>query len=721
MSRPRRSIRRKLLLLLIAIGLGPLAVFGGLDFQALNSLGTALAAQLAQALSTQARSGLAQQADEFARLLHREREQLALIVRLQAREVERALAATAPIPATNSVRWTQNMPAPTPGAAEPPASPYYRQTDRGERLPLAHTPNAIAMHRAPGVAPATLAESARRLTALTAFFQTTRQPDGGLIFWQFVALQNGLYAVFPGHNEFPPAFDWRQGAGDSSLPPPVAPHWSAPHLDFASRQTVLTVVMPVADGQGQVAGVTGIDVRVTQLLAGLALPHHLDVPGRVLVLRTLADRVQVVVQKGRAESGSEWLDPPQAHFLTLDRPAQQAALLSELQQDREGLRQVRYQGRDSFCVYRRLDANGLYLVLLVPVEATIRSAQNAGEYALASTRRQMDAVLPLVLGVAGLIVVLAIVAARSITVPLARLERAVDALANGDFSARVTLTTGDELAALGASFNQMIPRLEEQTRTHESLVLAREVQQRMLPSAAPQFPGTDIAGLTRYCDETGGDYFDYLDGRPYGGNTLGVVVGDVAGHGIAAALLMTSARALLHGMAASQLAPAQLLQQLNQHLAADVRPGHFMTLFSLSIDFEQGQLSWASAGHDPALWWHADSGTLSELAGVDIPLGIDPNWQFTPALQAASGAGDVLLIATDGVWDTRAPTGERFGKARLQTLLAEHHAAPAAALCAELLRHLEAFRGIEEQRDDLTVVVVKLGHPTPVSPLAGPV
>ena len=706
MSRPRRSIRRKLLWLLLAIGLGPLSVIGWLDFHAFNGLGVALAGQLAQALSEQARSGLAQQADEFAHILQREREQLALILRLQSREVERALASAAP--ANQSLLWAQTFNAATALAAPPLASPYYRQTNTGERLPLAHTQNAMGMHHAAAVAPATVIESARRLTNLTAFFQTTRDTEGALIFWQFVALKNGLFAVFPGHGGFSATFDARQMAAESQLPAPGTVQWSASHADFASGQSVISATMAVRDGQGRVAGVTGLDVRVTQLLARLVLPSYLNAPGRVLVLRTLDDRMEVVVKKGRADLEAEWLDPPQASTLTLDRPDQQTALLSDLQQSRDGLRTVRYQGGDSFCVYRRLDANGLYLVLLVPVEATIRPAQDAGEYALASTRRQVDAVLPLVLGVAGLIVLLAILAARSITVPISRLERAVHALANGDFTARVNLTTGDELAALAASFNQMIPRLAEQTRTHESLALAREVQQRMLPSAAPQFPGTDIAGMTIYCDETGGDYFDYLDGRLYGRNTLGVVVGDVAGHGIAAALLMTSARALLHGMAASQPAPAQILQQLNLQLAADVRPGHFMTLFSLSLDFDQGQLSWASAGHDPALWWHADTGTLSELTGVDIPLGIDPNWRYTPAVWATIGAGDVLLVATDGVWDTRALSGERFGKARLQALLAQHHAAPAVDICTELLSQLRAFRGAAEERDDVTVVVVKI-------------
>jgi sigma-B regulation protein RsbU (phosphoserine phosphatase) len=171
---------------------------------------------------------------------------------------------------------------------------------------------------------------------------------------------------------------------------------------------------------------------------------------------------------------------------------------------------------------------------------------------------------------------------------------------------------------------------------------------------------------------------------------------------------MTTARALLHGMSATSGEIEGTLQQLNLQLAGDVRPGHFMTLFYVEIDRQQHRLRYASAGHDPILWWHADTGQCTTLAGVDIPLGIDPQWQFSPASEALLTVGDVFLMATDGVWETRSASGDAFGKARLESLLARHARNAAHDILEAVLQDLSAFAHDMAPRDDVTVVVVRI-------------
>jgi len=421
------------------------------------------------------------------------------------------------------------------------------------------------------------------------------------------------------------------------------------------------------------------------------------------------DEVRVLARNDHRESGGDWQETPAPERLQFDRAADLAALHADMRAGNNGLKSFTVGGERQLCVYRRLDDEGLYLVFLVASRAATRPAQDAADYALTTTRRQQDALLLIACIVAVGVGALSFAAARAVTGPVELLERAVGAVADGDFATRVDIRTGDELENLGASFNAMIPRLEAHTRVQESLALAREVQQQLLPGAAPSFPGLDVAGCSVYCDETGGDYYDFLDLRDVGRHTLGVVIGDVSGHGVAAALLMATARALLHGAAGSAaVTPATMIADLNRLLAADVRPGHFLTLFALFVDVDARRFDWSSAGHDAALWWQAATGSVVDLSGDDIPLGIDRSWQFHASRSASFAPGDVVMLVTDGLWETQATDGERYGKPRLRELLREHHEVPAAELARLVLRAVARFRGERVQRDDLTVVTVRV-------------
>ena len=155
-----------------------------------------------------------------------------------------------------------------------------------------------------------------------------------------------------------------------------------------------------------------------------------------------------------------------------------------------------------------------------------------------------------------------------------------------------------------------------------SLDLASEVQQSLLPQSNPRFDGFDIAGTSIYCDETGGDYFDYLDFRDCGAGRLGVVVGDVSEHGIPSALLMTSVRAFLRQRYSSPGHLGHILTDVNWQLARDVgESGQFMTMFCSEIDPIEKKIRWVSAGHDPAIVYDEQTDRFDELAGRGLPIG----------------------------------------------------------------------------------------------------
>ncbi|MFG0286281.1 MAG: SpoIIE family protein phosphatase [Phycisphaerales bacterium JB039] len=306
-----------------------------------------------------------------------------------------------------------------------------------------------------------------------------------------------------------------------------------------------------------------------------------------------------------------------------------------------------------------------------------------------------------------LAVILALWLTRRIIAPIRRVTLTAERIAAGDLDARVEVNTQDELGALARAFNAMAPKLRERLKLRESLELAREVQQRLLPEGAPQVRGLEIAGLSQSADETGGDYYDYLDLSQWAAQSVAIVVGDVTGHGVAPALLMATARGMLRSRATPPGPVGQLLTDVNARLCGDTSDGRFMTMLYMIVDGRQRKVRWASAGHDPAIWYRASSGAFEELEGGDIPLGIIAEQEFQEFARGGFEAGDLLVIGTDGVWEARSPEGVMFGKQRLRDLVRAHAADPVEAIARAVLEALTAFRGDGAQADDITLVVVR--------------
>ena len=254
----------------------------------------------------------------------------------------------------------------------------------------------------------------------------------------------------------------------------------------------------------------------------------------------------------------------------------------------------------------------------------------------------------------------------------------------------------------------MAKGLSHRLELEKALAVAEEVQQSLLPECDPSAPGLDIAGRTRYCDETGGDYFDFIDVTSrLSAHTL-IAVGDVMGHGVASALLMASARAALRANAPEHLNLADLLTRVNRVLAGDARHNRFMTLALIVIDPINGAVRWASGGHDPTIVFHPATSSFTELEGSGIPLGIMEDAEYQQYETKGLAKGDVLVIGTDGIWESRNPAGEFFGKDRLRDLMREHAAKPSHEIAALIQSTLVAFRGREGSEDDVTFVVVKI-------------
>ncbi|UCD79654.1 MAG: SpoIIE family protein phosphatase [Desulfobacterales bacterium] len=284
--------------------------------------------------------------------------------------------------------------------------------------------------------------------------------------------------------------------------------------------------------------------------------------------------------------------------------------------------------------------------------------------------------------------------------------RVLEQVSQGDLSQKVPVATNDEFGLIAGHTNNMIDGLRHRIQLISALKLAEELQQNLLPQQDPQVAGLDIAGTSIYCDETGGDYYDYFK---LPNNRLGIVVADASGHGVGAAMHMTTVRAFLHFGIRDYQGPARLLSNVNTYVTRDSsQTGRFMSMFFLEIDPKSKSLRWVRAGHEPALVFEQAGKSFAELNGKGMALGVDENFQYDEFSQTGWNSTDIILIGTDGIHETRSESDAMFGQERLRDIIRRHADASAKTIRDTVIDTLQNFRGNASQEDDITLVVVKL-------------
>jgi len=249
----------------------------------------------------------------------------------------------------------------------------------------------------------------------------------------------------------------------------------------------------------------------------------------------------------------------------------------------------------------------------------------------------------------------------------------------------------------------------DMTEHKKALMLAGEVQKSMLPSEMPRVRGLDIAGRNVSCDEIGGDYYDFIWRRDSTKGMFSIVVGDISGHGVDSALLMTTARAFLRMRASQPGSISEIVTAMNNHLAQDtLDTGKFMTLFCLTIDPERQCLDWVRAGHDPALIYSPEQDEFEELKGIGIALGVSDGFKYAENHKTGLRNDQIIAIGTDGIWEAFNRDGEMFGKARYQDIIKKNADKSAEEILNAVYHELSEFTLGKKSEDDITLVIAKV-------------
>lgn len=306
---------------------------------------------------------------------------------------------------------------------------------------------------------------------------------------------------------------------------------------------------------------------------------------------------------------------------------------------------------------------------------------------------------------------------RSITGAVDKVYEGTKRVQVGDFSYRIGLPARDQLSALGEAFDGMTSSVErllreslEKTRLEGELEIAREVQTQLFPQAVPAVAGLQLFGVCKPARTVSGDYYDFLR---LGEDRVGLVVGDISGKGISAALLMASVQSALHAQfydehelgilsEAALMSSASVVGRLNRQLYASTPTEKYATFFYAIYDGATRQLTFTNAGHPPPFYFHRGNIERLETGGTVVGL-------FGPATYEQAviqlEPGDMLVAFTDGMTEPENNFGEEFGEERLLAAAERASACPPAEMAKEIYRAVNDWTGSPELQDDMTLVV----------------
>jgi sigma-B regulation protein RsbU (phosphoserine phosphatase) len=557
---------------------------------------------------------------------------------------------------------------------------------------------------APGTIKEEVARDISRFTRLSSALRSLNQGYGEGLIWAYVSLENGVHISYPGHGGYPTGYDPRKRLWYKIAKKAKVPTW-IPMVDATTRQLTLTLAMPFRRPDGSLAGVAGMDIKITHALVESETASDWSqkmfsfIVGAETNPQTKKRKIWVI-------SSQQKTSPPASNAAgeIFGQSPEIEELFQHIKNKQSGYFDMPYKGVDSLWAYAAMIANQ-YFVIVVPKSEIMTLPEEIGQMFVGYSKKQT--------AITGVAVVLALFFVGIVAFFTSRLSTSymltiIDAwkrLAKGDFSVRLKARMKDERAQLIHAFNEIVPKLEEHLNILTALGVAKEVQQSLLPKDDPTLQGFDISGSSVYCYETGGDYYDFID---IGQGRLAVVVGDVSGHGIESALLMATARAQIMLRASMPGPAASIINDVNKHLSLDTYDtGNFMTLFYCELTASDPELRWIRAGHDPALVYDPDTDEFDELKGQGSALGLDISFEYD-SFHRCVEPGQVIMIGTDGIWEMHNQAGEMFGKEALMEIIRNNHTASARQLVDTITETLERFREDKPQEDDITLVVIKV-------------
>lgn len=701
------TIRRKMLILLLSVSLIPLILIIAIQRFSFQITGNKVTDDIRKALDTYAYYNMESILHQFNMNLDLNVRLLEALVRIQVDRMEDALKGK---DKTKHNRTTESSETILDAITLESAKNLFDKRHPRVIYPFPVDYSSVNVFFVKNALRQKITEDLINLRQLTTIFRKIHSKAPQMIYWQHISLENGIIITYPKGIPLPESFDPRKREWYKQAKKAGGLIWSDPYVDATTHKPMITVAKPIYHSDGRFAGVTGIDIYLPLIFRWMHLnPDWAEGAERMLLMpHKTKKKYRILARSSMKDSLEKWNKPLKLETISSDDTTQFNEFLTELFEGKSGVRIMRYKGKKSIWVYgggkRRVIA-----LLIVPYRNMTELVGRTEEFLWKKNTEWMrySALFVILLLLAEIYIVIKL--SKKFTSPILDLAKAGQKLADGDFEARVTIQTGDEIQRLGEIFNQIGPKLREHQKMQQSLALAGAIQQRLLPKDVPHIPGFDIAGLCRFSDETGGDYYDFIEFESDDSGKISIVLGDVTGHGISAALMMASARSILRSNIRHFPGDlSKIMYDFNNELTADSEPDKFMTVFLGLLDTKKRTIFWTSGGHDPAILYHENKEKSEELSANGIPVGFLSDMDFETVGPLQLRKGDLLLIGTDGIWEAERGEDDMFGKERLAKVIKDNREKSAEEICRIIVDAVIDFCKPQKPNDDITVIIIKV-------------
>lgn len=703
------KLRWKIFIILLVASLVPMAVVTLFSQKASKELGKSLSAQTQQTLFEEVRREIVSATENYAMITGEAGTSLNFA--LQLLTLEAGIALSLPLSQPGKVYFAEDFEnaatAPDDLAPSPIHMKIMEDGHHASKLISTNYPNFFVPST---VDRAAVQDDITRFTTLSAKLKEIAGKLDHRLFWIFASLESGVHISFPGHGGYPEDYDARLQPWYLQARERGGFSWGQPLVDATTNQLILTASAPFSKPDGSFAGVAGVDVLIPNILLEnqISSQWSSNMQSFLVGVSKNPDRKEqefwILSQKQESSEAGKGAGHSTTGMTLLAEDPDFSKLTQHITSDNVGSLEMPYQGVDSFWAFAEIFP-GLHFVIVAPKSMVMELSEEVGKsfssYIRSQTVISIAAALLVILLVAGMALFVSKINTKDIKTIVSGMKR----LEQGDFSVRLGVEFKDERDLIVTTFNNIIPKLEEHLRMSSALGVAEEVQQSLLPGADPTLEGFDIAGTSLYCEETGGDYYDFIQINE---ERLAVVVGDVSGHGVSSALLMATARALVMLRASMPGPTASIINDVNKYLSRDTyHTGNFMTFFYCELGAMSHEIRWVRAGHDPALIYKPESDEFDELKGKGVAFGLDSTFEYEE-FQRTLGLNQIILIGTDGIWEMCNEAGEMFGKEKLKAIIRNNSSATAKEILTMVTVALEDFRGAKHLEDDVTMVVIKV-------------
>jgi sigma-B regulation protein RsbU (phosphoserine phosphatase) len=700
----RMPVRAKILIVLLSLSMAALCIAGILAFSTMGEMGSyALdsSSSLGDRAVADSTTALAGNAESSLLRLARDQADISNVVFEQVAADMNTLAAYA--------ETVQGRP------AGEPARLLYSQAERPA------DPGTSSVYiLAPGVSRDTVFSDLAVLSSADDLLHPLLGSDPRLT-QIYIGTGSGILWVAPWLDSVPSTYDPRtrdwfikaQDAGELV--------WSDPYIDAGGKGLMVTCSQPVGSAGTGSSWVVGTDVTLDTINAQI-INTQVGERGYALLLDSSG---KVISRPGITTGDQKWDESfTTENFLAADNEAIRT-VAKKMVSGESGTARLMLGGEEKYIAYAPVPSVNWSLAIVMPVDDIIapaeetrgRIVQATGETA-AYLNMQMDAARNLFIALFVLLFIIvsgiSVLFARIITRPVEELRRGSEAIGAGDLEHRVNVHTGDEFEDLARSFNGMAASLKnhmdelrrttaEKERFAKELEIAKGIQQSFLPDAAPRIAGVELVAKNIPALEVGGDFYDFI---PVGTDRWGLVIADVSGKGVPAALFMALSRTLIRASTLVNADPALSIAHANRMIYEDSKSNMFVTLFYAVLDSRAMTLDYVNAGHNPPCLLQGEASSVRLLKARGVALGVLDDVDLQ-SVKVDLQTGDVLVLYTDGVTEALNSAEEEFGEERLYAVITQNRHRPAEEIMAAILAAITAFAGDTPQFDDITLMILR--------------